>query len=60
MSDKQLLILGTVIQVLGSILTLGIFPAILTIILCVKNLKPEKHTLELDDDTLCLIEKYFQ
>lgn len=59
MSNKQILILGTVIQVLGSILTLGILPAILTIIVCVKNLKSEKHAEEVTYDALQFKEKYF-
>ena len=59
MSYKQILILGTVINVLGSILTLGIFPAIISIITCVKNFKSGKRTEELVDDTLYFKEKYF-
>ena len=59
MSYKQILILGTVINVLGSILTLGIFPAIIAIITCVKNFKSGKRTEEIVDDTLYFKEKYF-
>ena len=58
MSYKQILILGTVINVLGSILTLGIFPAIIAIITCVKNLKPDKCTKDFVDDTFYFKEKF--
>ena len=46
MSNKKQLILSTIVGALLNILTLGLYSAIIGIIVCVKNCKPEERAEE--------------
>ena len=46
MSSKKQLILSTIVGALLNILTLGLYGAIMGIIVCVKNCKPEERAEE--------------